>query len=92
MNQQITYLPYYLPEQYKQLLQIVDDIDSFTENWEDWNKNFIEFKSEMDKKGIECKEVIVDVEELHNYCVLNQLENNKLNRELFALKMSSILK
>ncbi len=91
MEKSIVYLPFYTREQYPRLLEIVSDIDLFDKKWEGWYSKNRHFVSEMESKGFECKEIVLDVEELNSYCLLNQLENNSSNRELFTLKIAATL-
>jgi hypothetical protein len=89
MENEITYLPVFEKSQYTRLLSLVKDKENFKESWEEWYEGIQQFKEEMKTKGFSCMEVLVDVEELHNYCVLNDLENNRSTRELFTLKLVS---
>ena len=79
-------VPFYLPDQYPLLLELADDADTLDEKWEQWYERYLDFKKKLKKRGIECLEIIVDVEEMYNYCVLNDLENTDINRNLYAHK------
>ena len=82
-------LPFYMENQYDRLLETVSDPEYFAETWQEWFTNYDKFKSEMLTRGFQCEEVLVDVEELNDYCILNDLENNQANRELFTLHVSA---
>ncbi len=81
-------LPFYLPEQYELLLNTIDDADQMEKTWEEWYKNHLILKNQMIKQEIDCVEVVIDVNELNDYCLLNQNENTKTNRDIFVLKLS----
>jgi len=79
-------VPFYLPDQYPMLLEMAEDAELLEEKWEVWYQNYLEFKHKMKKKGIECLELIVDVEEMNNYCIMNDLKNIDINRTLYVQK------
>jgi hypothetical protein len=80
-------LPFYLPDQYPLLLVKVDDPETLEEKWEEWYNSYTDFKSKMKKLGIKCLEIIVDVDELNTYCVMNEVKNIEATRNLFARKL-----
>ncbi len=86
-------LPFYLPEQYPLLLETVDDIELFDEKWEEWYQKHIQFKTELKKNtGTQIHEIVVDVNELNEYCVMNGLKNTEATRMLFVNYLANLNK
>jgi len=86
----VTFVPFYLPEQYQTLLEIADDSDLLEKTWEEWFKKHFIFKEEMKKKGLLLKEVVIDIEELHNYCIMNNVSNTNATRSIFTIQIASL--
>ncbi len=76
-------IAYYNREDWNQLIDIIDDMESMHSKWEDWNQAFNKLKTELINKGFEIIEVVVDLEKLVEYCKENGLKNTGATRSKF---------
>lgn len=64
-----------------------DDIEVFS-NWEEWHESMEVLELQLQKHGIHIKEVYLDIDELIQYCKLNNVKNTARIRAQFALLKS----
>jgi len=83
-DQDIVGFAIYLAEQWNQLLESADDRNQLEDTWLEWNNDMIKFKMELQSKGIEVKDIIVDINELLAYCKKHKLKNNVATRSRYV--------
>ena len=62
-------LAYYRKEDWDKLLELIDDKASMHDTWNEWSMDFAKTKNKLQLEGFIVKEVVVDLEELHDYCL-----------------------
>lgn len=61
-------LAYYRKKDWKRFLNMIDDRDKMHGSWHDWHKAFQKTKRELINQGFEVLDVVVDLDELFQYC------------------------
>lgn len=74
----------YRKEDWKKLINSADDKETMHDTWDEWRKAFMEMKLRLEKQGLIVNEVIIDIEELLEYCRKNGLKNIGKTRSLFV--------
>jgi len=77
-------IAYYRKEDWKKLLEIIDDKKSMHESWNQWFKAFTKAKKDLMSKGFTVVDIEIDLDELNNYCILNRIKNNGKARSQFV--------
>ena len=77
-------LAYYRKKDWKRFVNIISDRESMHETWYDWHKDFEKIKQNLIKQGFEIVDVIVDLNELTEYCRLKGIKNNGKARSQFV--------
>jgi len=77
-------LAYYQKNDWKRFLDIIDDRESIHDNWKEWHKSFLKMKKKLQAQGYTVNEVIVDLDELQNYCAVRGISNNGKARSQFV--------
>jgi hypothetical protein len=54
------------------------------ETWEEWHEAYSNTKKELILKGFSVKDVIIDIDELKQYCLEKGVKNDGKARSLFA--------
>ncbi len=74
----------YLPEQYPRLLATAEDARDLEATWQEWHQVLQETKQKMAALGMHLVEVIVDLDELEQYCQEQGLTNTSGTRAQYA--------
>ncbi len=77
-------IAYYRKEDWKRFLKSIDDRKSMHETWEEWHEAFLNTKKELILNGFIIKEVIIDIDELKEYCRKKGIKNDGKARSTFA--------
>ena len=75
-----TGLACYSKDQWPMFLSTVDDRDEWEETWEEWRANADRAIREMRSMRIEVVEVLLDIDELAEYCKKHNLPNDAKTR------------
>ena len=79
-------MAYYRQKDWDLLLKSVDDPEDMHKTWEEWHKAFLKAKKGMIKEGFKVNEIIVDINDLVNYCIERKIINDGKARSAFILK------
>ena len=74
----------YRQEDWDRLLKISDDRDYLEDTWLEWNESVQRFEDTLRQKGIEYKEIIIDLDELIEYCKKRGFRINGESRSQFT--------
>jgi hypothetical protein len=69
---------WYRPEQWQRLREISVDRDELDDTYQEWVRNVEKVIKELNRNGIQCVKVTVEVEELLHWC---QSQNIPVNGE-----------
>jgi hypothetical protein len=79
-------LAYYNKRDWKRFLALVDDKDSMHDTWKEWNKAYLKTKKGLIKEGFLVREIIVNLDELKNYCLMRGIKIDGNARSQFVAK------
>jgi len=74
----------YRRDQWEQFLATADDSENLESTWEEWRKNADKCINILRSSGLKVVEVIVDIDELNEYCRKNNLPNNSSTRSSYV--------
>ena len=77
-------IAYYRPEDWNRFINSIDDKKSMHESWEEWFLSFLKTKNELISMGLLVKEIVIDLDELSEYCKKRGLKNNGEARSKFV--------
>ena len=77
---------YYRQEDWIKLIEIIDDKNTMHSNWQDWYKAYKLAKTQLENKGFDIIETVIDLNELVEYCKKNGLKNTGATRSQFIQK------
>lgn len=77
-------LAYYRKEDWKRFIKMIDDPEKMHSTWHDWHKDFQKTKNHFISLGFDVTDVLIDIEELANYCKLKGIKNDGSARSQFA--------
>lgn len=77
-------IAFYRKEDWKKLLEIIDDADSMHDSWNEWNKAFHKAKKEFISQGFEVLKIEVNLDELKKYCLIRGIRNDGKARSQFV--------
>lgn len=77
-------LAYYKKRDWDRFLSLIDDKESVENSWHDWNRAFEAAKTGLKKQGFEVIEVVVDLDELTEYCKIRGIKNDGRARSQFV--------
>ena len=78
-------LAYYEQKDWNRFLQMIDDNDSMHDTWQEWYKAFEKLANDLSGQGFVIKRVIVDLDELNNYCKIQGIKNDGKARSKFIM-------
>lgn len=78
-------LPYYRKQDWERLLSVSDDRESMHDTWNAWHKVYQKLKKQMIARGFEVREVVVDIDELVEYCKSRGIKNDSHARSQFVV-------
>jgi len=61
-------LAYYRKKDWKRYIKIVDDPENMHDTWFDWHKDYEKMKQELTSKGFVIIDIVVDLDELLEFC------------------------
>ena len=77
-------LAYYRKKDWKRFVKIIDDRESMHDTWHDWHKAFEKTKLDLINQGFEVVDIIVNLDELTEYCKLLGIKNDGSTRSQFV--------
>lgn len=69
---------------WKRLLNISEDKEVLEDSWDEWNDNLHRYEEELRNKNIKFKEVLIDLDELIDFCEDEQININSESRSYFV--------
>lgn len=63
---------------------MIDDRATMFDTWEEWYQAVQKQKSEYVRQGFEVKDIPINLDELQDYCRIEQLPNNGQTRAQFV--------
>ena len=78
-------LAYYRKQDWKQFINSIDDKASMHDTWCGWHKSFEKTKRNLIMQGFEVFEIIIDIDELNEYCKIRGIKNDGKARSQFVL-------
>jgi len=77
-------IAYYRKKDWNRLINMIDDKESMHDNWHDWHKAFEKGKRDLMNQGFEVQDVIINLDELSEYCKLQGIKNDGKARSQFV--------
>jgi len=81
----IAKLAYYEKRDWKRFLKSIDDSHRMHDTWEEWHKEYNKAKKNLRSEGFVVTEIVVDIDELQNYCKVRGIKNNGKARSGFVV-------
>jgi hypothetical protein len=76
----------YKPEQWEALLADAADREKMDNTWEEWRAGMEKLVAELEAKGVRCRRVLLDVEEIKQYCQEQSIPNDSSARASLAAR------
>jgi len=73
-----------IKKDWKRFVKTIADRESMHDTWDDWHKDFEKTKRDLTNLGFEVVDVVVDLDELAEYCKLRGLKNDGKARSQFV--------
>jgi len=73
------------PEQWEKLLATADDRDNLGKTWEEWNARVESLTKKISARGMPVIRVVLDVDEINQYCKEHGVPNNGETRSKLAI-------
>ena len=80
----IVNIAYYKEEDYNYFLSIIDDREAANDTWEEWHQEFLKIKFYLVSNGFLVKDVVVDLNELIDYCTKKKIKIDGAARSQFV--------
>ena len=77
-------LAYYRRKDWKRFIKLIDDRETMHDTWHDWHKAFEKTKRDLISQGFEVADIIMDLDELTEYCKLRGIKNDGSARSQFV--------
>lgn len=77
-------IAYYRKKDWNRFLNMIDDKERMHSTWREWHKAFEKGKNELIKQGFQVEDVVVDLDELAEYCMLRGIKNDGKARSAFV--------
>lgn len=77
-------LAYYRKKDWKRFVKIIDDREKMHDIWYDWHKDFERAKRDLTNQGFEVVDIIIDLDELIEYCRQRGIKNDGKARSQFV--------
>lgn len=77
-------LAYYRKKDWKRFIKIIADRESMHDIWHDWHKDFEKTKRGLTDQGFEVVDIIVELDELMEYCRMRGIKNDGKARSQFV--------
>ncbi|MEZ4949868.1 MAG: hypothetical protein R2879_04430 [Saprospiraceae bacterium] len=79
-------MAYYLKKDWDRLMNSIVDRDSMHDTWEEWHAKYMETKKYMESQGCVVHDIIIDIDQLNDYCRRNGLANDGKTRSSYVGK------
>ena len=91
MEKKIIGIAIYRPEDWERLLEISYDRDQLEDTWFEWNDSVHKFENDLQQRGIKYEKILIDLNELIEYCKRQGLRIDGRSRSRFtAVKLSRL--
>jgi hypothetical protein len=77
----------YSRDQWQQLLATADDSKELESTWEEWRENADKLIGRLKSGGADITEVLIDVNDLNEYCQIHNLPNNAETRSEYVTRI-----
>jgi len=77
-------LAYYRKKDWNRFIRVIDDRESMHDTWHDWYKDFQKTKRDLKNHGFKVEDIVVDLDELIEYCKLRGIKNDGTARSQFV--------
>ena len=77
-------LAYYRKKDWKRFVKIIADRERMHYTWHDWHKDFEKTKQDLTNLGFDVVDIVVDLDELTEYCRLKGITNDGKARSQFV--------
>jgi diphthamide synthase (EF-2-diphthine--ammonia ligase) len=77
-------LAYYKKKDWKRFVKIIADRESMHDTWHAWNKDYERTKRDLTNQGFDVVDIVVDLDELMEYCRLKGIKNDGKARSQFV--------
>lgn len=88
INQRVSHMQinmaYYREEDWELLRSISEDKHKMRKDWKDWLARYEQTKRDLVNEGFEVVDIIVDIDELIQFCIANGIQNNSSARSRFV--------
>jgi len=74
----------YSMEDWERLRKISDDKGQLEDTWLEWIYSFRRFEDDLRQRGIEYEDILIDLDELIEYCRIQGLRINSESRSRFT--------
>lgn len=71
---------------WKELLSISEDSENLETTWDEWNNNIHKYEERLRKDHMPFKEILIELNELKDYCRKKGLQKNGESRSQFDIK------
>jgi len=80
-------IAFYEKKDWEQFLRIIDDRENMFDTWEEWHQSFLNLKNHLIQEGIQLNIVIININELVNYCNKRKIKlDGKARSQFVAIK------
>ncbi len=77
-------LAYYRKKDWERFIKIIADRESMHDTWRDWYRDFKRTKQNLTNQGFNVVDIVVDLDELMEYCRARGIENDGKARSQFV--------
>jgi hypothetical protein len=78
-------IAYYRKEDWSRFIESIDDKMKMQNKWEEWHADYLKTKTTLILHGFTVKDVIVDINELKDYCKERGIKNDGSARSQFVI-------
>lgn len=79
-------IAFYKPEQWEALLADAADREKLSATWEEWKAGVEKIMADLEARGVRCRRVLLDIEEIKQYCQEQGIPNNGAARASLAAR------
>ena len=77
-------LAYYRKKDWNRFINMIDDRESMHNTWYDWHEAFEKTKRDLINQGFDVIDIIVELDELKEYCQIRGIKNDGKARSQFV--------
>ncbi len=74
----------YRKEDWNRFKESADDKEKLHDTWDEWRKSFMNTKVSLESEGFNVREVILDIDDLIQFCRQNGLKNDGSTRSQYV--------